>query len=189
MARRFKGYRVDTTRARWWDYGNNAAYFITIVTQNRRRFFGQVVDGQMALSAIGEIAHRCWSAIPEHFPFVKPGAFIAMPDHVHGIVIIDKKDESGLSLQPQDLAAPSPQWKSEDPDTRPKSKNSFGPQSRNLGSVVRGFKVGVTKAARKINPGFGWQSGFNDRIIHTISDYNFVENYILSNPQNWGRKK
>jgi REP element-mobilizing transposase RayT len=41
------------------------------------------------LSPLGIAAHACWTAIPEDFPFVVADTFVAMPDHVHGIIIID----------------------------------------------------------------------------------------------------
>lgn len=59
MTRKFQNkYRVDTIRLQSWDYGNNAAYFITICTQNRKHYFGDVVDGNMQLSEIGKFAHK-----------------------------------------------------------------------------------------------------------------------------------
>jgi len=85
-------YRIASTRLRYWDYGSNAAYFITICTKNREHFFGQIKDGKMRLSAMGHIANSCWYEIPNHFPFVELGAHIIMPNHVHGIVIINKPD-------------------------------------------------------------------------------------------------
>ena len=85
-------YRIPPARAPFWDYAWNASYFVTVCTQNRICWFGNVVNGQMVLSEIGEIAHQCWSDIPIHFPFVKLDAFVVMPNHVHGIVTIDKSD-------------------------------------------------------------------------------------------------
>ncbi|MCO6464736.1 MAG: hypothetical protein J5I52_11375, partial [Saprospiraceae bacterium] len=80
-------YRIASTRLQHWDYGWNAAYFVTICTKNRICWFGNVADGGMVLSEIGEIAQKCWIEIVEHFPFVKLDAFIVMPNHVHGIII------------------------------------------------------------------------------------------------------
>ena len=85
-------YRNSSARASFWDYGWNAAYFVTICTKNRAFWFGDVVNGRVELSAIGHIANSCWHEIPNHFPFVKLGAHIVMPNHIHGIVIIDKPE-------------------------------------------------------------------------------------------------
>jgi putative transposase len=87
-------YRVPTTRLKNWDYGKNGAYFITICTGNREHFFGEIVTvdnaNKMELNEIGKLADKFWAEIPKHFPFVELGNYIVMPNHVHGILIIDK---------------------------------------------------------------------------------------------------
>lgn len=155
-------YRIASTRLQTWDYGSNAAYFVTICTKNRQHFFGKIRNGKMQLSDIGRMAHKYWNEIPEHFPFVKLDAFVVMPNHVHGVIIIDKTDGG---------------W-----DGR---KNRFGPQSRNLASIVRGYKIGVTKNARKINPNFAWQPRFHDHIIRNEPSFERIATYIINNPLNW----
>ena len=57
-------YRIETTRLKNWDYGWNAAYFITIVTKNRVHYFGEIKNGKMHLSEIGEMAEKYWNEIP-----------------------------------------------------------------------------------------------------------------------------
>lgn len=160
-------YRTTTTRASWWDYSSNAGYFVTICTKDKEHYFGSISKGIMQLSAMGHIANSCWYQIPNHFPFVELGAHIIMPDHVHGIVIIKKNN----------------------PKNNPNPKNKFGPQSQNLASIIRGFKVGVTKNARQINPQFSWQSRFHDSIIRDRKSYERISRYIIDNPKNWGVKK
>ncbi|CAM4237786.1 hypothetical protein [Gillisia limnaea] len=94
MAEKFQNkYRSASARLKTWDYGWNGAYFVSICTQSRECFFGNISDGKMHLSEIGEIAHNFWIEIPNHFPFVKLGEFIVMPNHMHGIIIIDKLDD------------------------------------------------------------------------------------------------
>ena len=85
-------YRIASARAQWWDYGWNGAYFVTICTQNRAYFFGEVHDGKMHLSRTGVITDVVWHQIPHHAPFVELGDFVVMPNHVHGIIILDKPD-------------------------------------------------------------------------------------------------
>ncbi len=173
MPDKFKNkYRIESTRLRNWDYGWNAAYYVTICTKDRICFFGKVMNNEMILNDIGLIAHECWTQIPDHFPFVKLGNHIIMPDHVHGIVVIDKHDD-GRSTQ----SAPTPS----------SPKNKFGPQSQNLASIIRGFKIGVTKNARLIEPGFGWQARYHDRIIRDEKSYHHISEYIANNPLNWAK--
>lgn len=90
----FNEYRWSTFRASWWDYGSNGAYFVTINLQWRKHFFGYVEGGKMHLSPLGQKAEEIWHLIPEHYPFARLGAFVVMPDHIHGIIIIDK--DNGL---------------------------------------------------------------------------------------------
>ncbi len=68
--------------------------------------------------------------------------------------------------------------------TQPKT-NKFGPQSKNLSSIIRGFKIGVTKNARKIDPNFEWQTRFHDHIIRNSKSLEKIQNYIFNNPQQW----
>jgi REP element-mobilizing transposase RayT len=91
MKSRFKGkYRVESTRLPNRDYAANGWYFVTICTRDRTPFFGNIITGQIQLSPIGKIAQQFWADIPNHFQYVYIDAYIIMPNHVHGIVIIDR---------------------------------------------------------------------------------------------------
>ena len=185
-------YRIPSARLRNWDYGWNAAYFVTICTANRELFFGHMMDGKMNLSEIGEIADKYWLEIPEHFPFVKLDAHVIMPNHVHGIVIIDKPDD-GRYDNKTDKQDDGRNVERDVVETQnfaslrqsPPPKNKFGPQSQNLASIIRGFKTGVTKYARNNNINFAWQSRYHDHIIRNDAEYQRIKNYIINNPQNW----
>ena len=83
-------YRIESTRLQKWDYGWNASYFITICTKKRKHYFGEIQNGEMLLSEIGIIAQKYWYEIPEHFPFVILDEFKVMPNHIHGIITINK---------------------------------------------------------------------------------------------------
>ena len=87
-------YRIPSNRLPSWDYGENASYFITVCTKNRMCYFGDIVNKRMKLSELGEIAHLYWGGIPKHFPFVILDDFVIMPNHIHGIIIIDKPVET-----------------------------------------------------------------------------------------------
>ena len=91
-----------------------------------------------------------------------------MPNHIHGIVIIDKNgngnDDGNANVETQKFASlPSPS-----------PENKFGPQSQNLASIIRGYKIGVTKNARKINPDFAWQSRYYDHIIRNDKSHRTI---------------
>ncbi len=85
-------YRIPSSRLQNWDYGWNAPYFVTICTAKREYYFGEIKNRKIHLSGIGKIAQQFWQEIPKHFPFVILDAFVVMPNHVHGIIIIDKPD-------------------------------------------------------------------------------------------------
>lgn len=192
-------FRSDTVRLKSWDYGWNGVYFVTICTHHRKHFFGEIIlsktvnvstnvetpdfvslrsgNSRMQLLGIGDIAESCWRAIPEYFPFVKLGEFIVMPNHVHGIIIINKENDGRNNLDTQNRVYQSRKHQ--------KSLNSFGPQSRNLPSIIRGYKAGVTKGARRINENFNWQPKYYDHIIRDRKSFERISNYIKMNPENW----
>lgn len=164
-------YRIGSARAPWWDYGQNAAYFITICTKNRIHYFGEIIEQKMCLSPLGECAESCWNDIPNHFPFVKLGVFVVMPNHVHGIIMIDKDIKPSPAIYLDDGA-----------------RNKFDAQSKNIASIIRGFKIGVTKKSKLVYTDFKWQSRFHDHIIRNDIDYQRINDYIENNPLNWRSK-
>lgn len=87
-------YRFASARLQTWDYANNGTYFITICTQNRHHFFGTIQKQEMQLFEIGKLAVQFWMEIPNHFPFIELGNFVVMPNHVHGILIINHSVET-----------------------------------------------------------------------------------------------
>ena len=78
-----------------YDYSAQGYYFVTICTKDRERFFGQVVQERMILSAIGEIAERFWLEIPARFPNIQLDAWVIMPNHIHGILVIEAQGNQG----------------------------------------------------------------------------------------------
>ncbi len=162
-------YRIASARWATWDYSSNAAYFITICVANRAHDFGQIQNGKMKFTSLGKSAQECWHEIPNHFPFVELDEFVVMPNHVHGVVIIDKSIPA--AVETQNFAS---------------LPNRFGPQSQNLASIVRGYKIGVTKFARQNNIPFTWQARYHDRVIRNAAEHERINAYILANPQNWG---
>ena len=83
-------YRIESTRLPHHNYAANGWYFVTICTKDKLWFFGDIVSGNIQFSAIGEIATKFWSDIPNHFQDVYLDAYIIMPNHVHGIIVIER---------------------------------------------------------------------------------------------------
>lgn len=166
-------YRVPSARWSAWDYSSNAAYFITICTAHREHYFGEVVNGAMAFTALSQAASDCWQDIPAHFPFVVLDEFVVMPNHGHGIILINKP--VGTDVETQNFASLQTQ----------QTRNRFGPQSQNLASVVRGYKIGVTKFSRQKEISFGWQERYHDHVIRNDDEHNRIRYYIQQNPSKW----
>ena len=85
-------YRIDSSRHPKQDYSWNGYYFVTIKTKCDIDVFGKIINNKIILSDNGIIAQEIWKQIPRQFPYVKLDKFIFMPDHMHGIVVIDKSD-------------------------------------------------------------------------------------------------
>lgn len=201
MGERFKDiYRIPSARLQNWDYGWNAAYFVTICTAHRECYFGEIVDGKMILSEIGKIVEQEWIKTPEIRPDMnlELDAFVVMPNHFHAIIIIGEnqynaKLDAQLDAQCRDAMHRVSTIITDAPtihDTPiPVTKNKFGPQSKNLGSIIRGFKSSVTTNARKIHAGFDWQTRFHDHIIRNDESFQRISEYIQNNPLNWRTDK
>ena len=188
MQNKFKNkYRILSTRLQTWDYSKNGAYFITICTQNREHFFGNIQNGMMQLSEIGKFAERYWLEIPEHFPFVELGNFVVMPNHVHGILIINKIDDLSLSESVetrQCLVSTTIKLNTTIGSSR------FQNQGKNtISSIVGSYKSIVTKMSRQTHSNFAWQSRFHDHIIRNSQSFENIQNYIFENPLNWKNDK
>ena len=163
-------YRIGTARASWHNY-DGGIYFITICTKDYKEYFGKVTNHTMELSPIGECAKECLEAIPSHFPHVEIPLSVVMPNHIHCILIINDPHVEQKSIQSE----------------RP--HNGYGPQSMNLASVIRGFKIGVTKYARKAGLEFAWQPRYYDHVIRNNDDWNRITTYIEENVGSWDMDK
>ena len=78
-----------SVRLKDYNYSQNGAYFVTIVSQHRACLFGEVINGEMILNEIGRIVQAVWKEIPQNFSNVGVDSFVVMPNHIHGIIIMD----------------------------------------------------------------------------------------------------
>ena len=194
-------YRVASARAQWWDYGWNGAYFITICTQNREHFFGKIIEARLIASQPGQLAEKFWHEIPNQFPYAKLGDFVVMPDHIHGILILDKPtggndnghndDHVAQTRLIASVSSPSPSKKSSK-----KTKNTGGfageknPMiNKNISRIIRWYKGRCTYEIRKTHTDFAWQPRFHDHIIRNETEYYRISDYIINNPSNWKNRR
>lgn len=170
---KFQGkYRIETSRLTGCDYSKSGLYFVTICTDDRRHYFGEVVDSEMELSNIGQIVDLFWLEIPVHHPYAILDEYVVMPNHLHGILKIETPHNELETFLKNDDSGPY--------------KNKFGPQSRNLSSILRGFKGALTKYTRICGLGYAiWQERFYDHIIGNNRSLNGIREYIKNNPKKW----
>jgi putative transposase len=158
-----------SSRLKNYDYSQPGLYFLTICCHERECLFGHIQDSKLILNEGGKIAQECWLNIPDHFPDAILHEFIIMPNHIHGIielkVIQDTSSGKKTNLNP---IAP--------------------PASKSISSIVRGYKIGVTKWFRSnTDIHTVWQSGFHDHIIRTEQSYQIIAEYITHNPEKWAK--
>ena len=185
-------YRIPSARLQSWDYSSNAAYFITICNAQRKHCFGQITNGKMNLSKQGKMANQFWLEIPDHFSFVFLDEFVVMPNHMHGIIIIDKPGtndiEYGSNVETGHALSLQPQPGKSGPGKQPHSR--FRNQGKNtISAMVGSYKSAVTKGCNENNLPFGWQSRFHDHIIRDNDEFHRIKNYIINNPANWEQDK
>jgi REP element-mobilizing transposase RayT len=185
-------YRIKSNRLQNWDYGWSAYYFVTICTKNRVKYFGEIVNAKetVVLSSIGEIACRYWKEIPKHFPLVKLGEFVIMPNHIHGILVLDR-GECVLAEKPNDNVpvetrhALSLQKRSHSQPQSIGSKRFQNQGKGTLSTIIGSYKSAVSKNAHQSGYCFTWQSRFYDHIIRTEESLLLIQNYIKNNPIQW----
>ena len=172
-------------RLQGYDYSREGAYFVTICTHNREDLFGSVGAGskpaqstkpaqspaqksvlsmQMTLNDYGEIVQQAWDDLVNHIEGIYLDAFVVMPNHIHGIVVIDEH----VDLTNRAGLEPAP----------------------TLSEIIRQLK---TFSARRINKGRGtpgipvWQRNYHERIIRGENELKQIREYIANNPANWLR--
>jgi REP element-mobilizing transposase RayT len=179
-----KIYHRRSVRLTGYDYAQNGCYFLTICTRNRECLFGEIQNANMILSDIGTKVNECWLDIPNHFPQIVLHDYVIMPNHVHGIIEINNIDaidsNIGIVVGANNYSPTnySPLRSSTNPASLSSRPNGT---SRTVGSVVRGFKIGVTKQM-----GFSpWQRNYYEHIIRNGESYNTIVQYMDQNPMKW----
>jgi putative transposase len=167
-----------------YDYTQIGAYYVTIVTHNRELLFGEVIDGEMHLSTFGQIAQREWERLPKRFKHIELGAFVVMPDHIHGIIIIHDNDRGTADF----LKHADPQIPRRAP-TGDNAAEQFGkPVPGSIPTIVRSYKSSVAlriNYARPSNSTPVWQRNYYEHFIRNERDLQAKWDYIESNPANW----
>ncbi len=213
MIEKFKGkYRIASARLSGYDYGKPGWYFVTICSQNRLCYFGEIVNNKMILSTAGKIVAEEISNTKQIRNNVKIDAWVIMPNHVHLIVIILDNNNtvethcnaSGGNTSGNDIKtnivethcnASGNDIKTRIVETHCNAslpttyQNKFGPQKNNLSSIIRGFKGVVTKRIHlETNEWqFSWQERFHEHVIKNEKSLYNIRDYVRTNPAKWGK--
>jgi putative transposase len=170
-------------RLKGWDYASPGWYFVTLCAQNRECLFGDIVNEDMLLNDAGRNIKKCWQDIPEHFPHVTLDEFIIMPNHVHGIIFI-AHSVGAYNHTPPKLDRPIRRRAniySPLPDNPP-----LRSPSKTVGSIIRGFKIGVNEWFRKnTDMSAIWQRNYYEHIIRNEIELDQTRQYIYDNPATW----
>lgn len=179
-----------------YDYGQAGAYFVTICAQDRANRFGVIADGTMRMNDAGRMVHDAWDGLPSHYPGVDVDAFVVMPDHVHGIIILTDDESVGAGPracpcvvrdgndgQPQDDGQPRD-------DGQPQGVAPTGARRLTLPDAVHRFKSFTTARYRAGVRDHGWpafdrrlwQRNYHEHIVRTDAELDRIRQYIVNNP-------
>lgn len=192
-------------RLKGYDYSQKGLYFITICCQNRESFFGEIAGAEnlsplhtpeMILNDAGQIANKYWLQIPDHFPNAVLHEHIVMPNHVHGIIELTADNIVGTENFPPLQKIDAFNVGVENFQPLQEKRNKFQKMiPRSVGSIVKGFKIGVTKYFRHTMPNDFppdrpvWQRNYYEHIIRNEQSYTTISNYINNNPAKWQTDK
>jgi len=156
-------YRIESTRIPTWDYRNAGYYFITILTKNRKHYFGKVADGKLIHSKIANIVIEEWLNTALLRSNVELDEWVLMPNHFHGIIIKNSQEKLNTNHDNKSIL-----------------------KSNSLGSIIGQFKSISTKRIRKSGlVEFSWQPGFYEHIIRNEQALENIRKYIRLNPFKW----
>jgi putative transposase len=188
-------FRIESARLRKWDYASPGAYFITICTKDRKQYFGEIINGKSVLSETGRITDKYWREIPDHFPEIRLDQYVIMPNHIHGILVLNPVEtpDPGVSKNGDTKTTPDTETpiNSETPRLGVSTKNGdqtstgMGKSKPTIGVIINQFKRACTLTIKKQGVPFGWQSRFYDHIIRDDRELSAIRQYILNNPANW----
>jgi REP element-mobilizing transposase RayT len=182
--------RRKILRLRDYDYARPGWYAVTIVTRLRRKLLGRIAGGRMDLTPAGEMVVRAWLEMPLRYSGIGIDEFIVMPDHVHGLVVIEPPGRAHARVPtPGSTAASGPApalltASAAAPVTAPH------PTVRSLPDAVHRFKSFTTAEYRRGMQESGWppirgplwQRSYWDDIVRTGDALDRIRRYIRMNP-------
>lgn len=161
-----------------YDYTQPGAYFITCVTWQRLHLFGEIANGNLKLSKLGELAKKEWDHLAKRFPWIELDEFVVMPNHIHGIIVIHDVGARGSLKRGTNLGPPR----------APTQERFSVPVAGSIPTIIRSFKSSVTqlwKIHSNQNSTRVWQRNYYEHVIRNDLEWEHIRSYIQTNPQNW----
>jgi REP element-mobilizing transposase RayT len=174
------------------NYKNPGMYFLTICSFETRPVFGKISNNHLTMNPAGNLVMKWWEKLPSKFSRIILGDFVVMPNHFHGIIII----EPIVGEDPRVLPPAKIKWEDkwvlpydissgdrEIVDTRvapsvPRIMQWFKTMSTN--EFLRMEKETGSKQFQKL-----WQRSYYDHIIRNNTDHQRISDYIRNNPARW----
>jgi len=177
-----------SVRLKNYDYSQNGVYFVTICTKDKECLFGEVRDGKMTLNEAGEKAEEYWKKIEKLHDFVKLGAFVVMPNHIHGIIFIEQNNEDvGASHRHAQEEKRVCQWQT---PTNTHSIHKIQLPPKSISSIINHYKGAVKKWGNKNGEeSFSWQRNYHEHIIRNEEALQKIHDYIVHNPELWKKDR
>jgi REP element-mobilizing transposase RayT len=188
----------QSNRFKFHDYSWPGAYFVTICIQDRNCWLGKIKDQQIILSTVGKMVESEWNRLPQRFSNVQLDAFVIMPNHIHGIIILQGDYFSRKkNVKKQGVGATLVVAHSKNTEREGDHKGRPYNQSNKLGEIVGSFKSITTlryiQEAKKMKwPAFNkrlWQRNYYDHIIRSEKSLEKLRQYIEYNPLNWQKDR
>lgn len=162
-------------RLKTWDYTTSWWYFITICCNHHKNYFGEINETKIALSDVGKIVEEEWLNTELIREYVELDYYVIMPNHFHGIIIINEKND--FIPKREDISQNVP--------TTNKYFSEISPKQGSLSLVIRSFKSAVTRRCNNKKLQMKWQPNFYDRIIRDEAELYKIRKYIDQNPMKW----
>ena len=203
-------------RLKGYDYSQEGLYFITICVQDRKCLFGKIENDEMMLNDFGIVANDQWEKLTERFSNFELDVFQIMPNHMHGIIVLNDPVGATLAVVPNKTGFPNDAVAqnvavahdavahdaikhdavgNDDAEMHLRAGASPAPTNATVGDIVGAYKSlmanGCLEIYKSKNETMGklWQRNYHEHIIRNEKSYQTISDYIINNPAKWNDDK